>query len=772
MTTAVDIQQPAQPQQNATLQPNDHAPATSPTIAGTVTTITWASEETGFGIARLKADEAYLRYPCVNKGGICTLVGPIAKITPGEHLQVWGKMKEHPKYGPQVEVESFRLMEPKGYWELIHYLSKNVKGIEKVLAKAIVDKFGENTLAVIDHTPERLLEVHNVGDKRLKEIIAIWQEQREFRTLLMFATNIGIGGAALQKIYKKYKGRAVEVIRQDPYRLSRDIWGIGFKKADEIAKHLGVPELSPLRLTAAIEHILTEKSQQVGDCFQYAVELVQATIEFLNEPNTITNELIRRTLLDAVKNKKLVADGDKIYLPALYDAEQYVATVMGKIARDPMPLTLQGKKLDQAVSAAIQAFKFEPAPTQHEGVVKCLSSKISVLTGGPGTGKTSITQAIVHGFEKAGIQVTLMAPTGRAAKRMKEVIGRESSTIHRILFTKEKSLRESDDGGVPEHVRIGGVIILDEVSMVDVQLLKWLLKFVKLDAILVFVGDKDQLPSVGAGAVLRDLIESGVIAVTHLTQVFRQAAGSNISLAAADVNAGKMPNLNYFGRNHPVVQSDIYTVVKEDAEEQAQVALWCATEMPRQFGFDPIKDCQVLCPMRKGAAGVENMNGLLQKALNPSPSKFVERGAGIRWGIGDKVMQTSNDYLVGAMNGDLGSIVSMDVDGGKLAYLEVDFEGHVCKYTCGEEWEKLSLAYATTIHKSQGSEHKMVVLLMHTSHYMMLQRNLLYTAMTRGKKLVVQVVHPDALRHAVNNNKIARRNTMLAERLVQQVRAA
>lgn len=750
---------------------HSHQTAAGPeaSVSGTVDTVTWSDAESGYGIVKVRVDDQFKNFPCVGKNGICTIVGPLSRITPGERIQVWGKVTEHTRYGSQISVDRLVLMEPKGYTDLVKYLAKNVKYIDKVLARAIVDKFGENTLSVIDTTPERLLEVKAIGKKRLDEIKIIWQEQREYRQLLMFATSLGIGGAALEKIYDKYKGRAADMIRQDPYRLSRDIWGIGFKKADEIARHLGIQELSPLRMLAAVEHMIDERAKNVGDCFQYAIELVNNTVEFLADPRNINNDTIRRSILDGVQQKKLVADGDKIYLPNLHSAETTVARSIAQVACRPMPETLQGEPLQAAIEEALDNFGFEPAPAQREGVIRCLSNKVSVLTGGPGTGKTSITKAIVHGFEHAGITVTLMAPTGRAAKRMSEVIGRSATTIHRPLFMWEKTIRESDGTIRPEDLAIDGAIVLDECSMIDVELMRKLLRFIKPTAILVFVGDKDQLPSVGPGAVLRDLIECGGIPVTHLTQVFRQAKGSDISIAAAEVNRGAMPNLNLLGRNYPFVQSDLYAIYKEEPEDIAQVALSCVTQIAPKFGFDPMRDCQVLAPMHKGACGVATMNGLLQAVLNPNPVLSVDRGMGVRWGVGDKVMQLRNNYEVGALNGEIGTVVNMDVDGNQLRGLEVDFDGNLCKYNKATHWQELTLAYASTIHKLQGSECPVAIVLLHTSHYVMLQRNLLYTGMTRGKKLVIIVCHPHALNMAIQNNKIARRNTLLADRLIKQM---
>jgi exodeoxyribonuclease V alpha subunit len=734
-------------------------------VKGSVHTITFKNDESGFAILRLQVDEEFAHASFVSRANrICTIKGPLNKITVGEKIQVWGIIKPNKKYGPSLEVERVIVSEPKELTEIAKYLHSNVHLIGKKFAADIVAKFGYETIQIIDETPDRLREVAGIGDKRLEEIKKIWQEQREFRKLLMFCTQIGLSGNVLTKIHKKYRERAVEKIKEDPYRLSRDIWGIGFKKADEVAKHLGIEETSTIRIRAALEFQIDQRASLHGDCFCYAPELLQQTVQFLDMPEHITPEVVKRVILESVQQGYLVAEGNRLYLPEISIAENNTARSLAAIAKSPLPSKLKGDGLRALVDSAIKSVPFELAPSQRDAVARTLASKVSVITGGPGTGKTTITQCVVNAYLQAGMMVRLMAPTGRAAKRMSEVIGIGASTVHKVLFTLDKAVKE---GMTVEEVTMHGVIVIDEWSMGDIKLMDWLLKYVGQDAILVIIGDKDQLPSVGPGAVLRDMIECNVIAVSHLTQIFRQAQGSNICVAAERVNNGHMPMMYLLGREHGIPKNtDIFTVIKEDATQQAKAAVWCATTLARSLGFDPAKDCQVLSPMHKGDSGVQALNGLLQQALNPTPVASVDRGLGIRWGVGDKVMQTKNNYELGVLNGDIGIItdIAHDVDG-KLSWLVVDFEGESVKYEEAEDWMDLQLSYACTVHKMQGSEFPMIILVLHTSAYMMLQRNLVYTGMTRGKKVVVLVVNPTALAMAVQNNKVSRRNTFLSEKI-------
>jgi exodeoxyribonuclease V alpha subunit len=751
-------QAPAQPQSKSEVE-----------FDGVIDTITYANADSGWAVLKMRVDpQRYRNNPCVSRRNTVTLVGNLARVEIGQKLQVRGTIKQDRKWGPQIEVVNFSLMEPKSATEIQRYLSQNAFGIGKVMAKRIVDRFGENTLQVIDTQIERLEEIEGISTKRLEEMKKMWEEQKQYRKLLMFCTQAGISTVYLEKIYKKYGEAAINRITQDPYSLSRDIKGIGFKKADEIAKHLGIHELSEVRVRAAAEQVLDDAAGD-GNCFVWGAELTQRTHVFLEHPE-ITEDAITGILLRAIDVGILKREENRIYLPHLWRCENYVAKRMSHLLRQPMPEALIGDaNINKVLGAAAGALSVTLHETQCEAIYRTLTNKIAAVTGGPGTGKTTITKAFVAGFSATGLTITLLAPTGRAAKRMTTVIGYHARTIHRLLFQLDKAVKQNK---VPlEEVQLHGVVIVDETSMMDIELAAWLLKYLADDAVLVIVGDKDQLPSVGAGAVLRDLLECECVPSTRLTHIFRQAQSSKIIVNAHRINEGVMPLWDYFGRNHGYpMQSDFWCAIIEEADQQAQLATWCATELCRGFGWDPTKDCQVLAPMKNGAAGTYNLNASLQRAINPNPAKFIERIGGMRWGLGDKVMQLRNNYDLGVLNGDIGVIVDMVVDNGQLRGIKIDYEGEVIDYHGSDQWNDLTLSYASTIHKVQGSEFPFVIICLHTSHYMLLQRNLLYTGVTRGKERVILIANGSALSRAIGNNEVARRNTWLTPKITSLMR--
>jgi exodeoxyribonuclease V alpha subunit len=748
---------------------------------GRVDLVTFANAETGYAVIKVKVDpKRYRNDPCVNKQGRITICGKLARegtdgktatvAEPGEKIRVTGRMTHHPRFGTQVEVTTLSPLEPKGRTEMVEYLAKNVFRIGPTLATKIVEKLGPEAFKIIDANPDVLDDIPGIGAKRLGEIKKIWVEQGEYRSMLMFCTNLGITTTFIERIFKKYKSaaKAVEIIKADPYRLARDVDGIGFSRADDIAKHLGIHELSEVRIRAACEHILQEK-QQEGHCFQYSGELIADTVKFLDDQNI--NEGVVGTIVQrAIEQRILVLEEpNRLYLPGMAISEHFVAGRLKRLLSTPMPVQCQGEQsLKFILDAAAASTTVQLHPTQCEAIWRTLTSKVSVITGGPGVGKTTITKAVVAGFRKTGLPIMLLAPTGRAAKRMAEVIGTDAQTIHRHLFRLHTAVKKGE--ATLEQVRMRGVVIVDEVSMMDVKLAAWLLEYVDDTAVVVFVGDKDQLPSVGPGAVLRDLLRCEAVPKTMLTHIFRQAAGSKIIVNAHKINEGTMPMWDYLTRNSAWPQTDMWCAMIDDAEEQAQCVVWAATELAKQFGLDPVKDCMVLAPMKNGAAGVFNLNANLQRALNPQPPKSVERPGGVRWGVGDKVMQLKNNYNLGVLNGDIGVIVDVVVQDNALRELKVDFDGDLVTYSKGDQWMDLTLAYASTIHKVQGSESPMVVICCHTSHYMLLQRNLLYTGVTRGKKFVLLIAARAALSRAIGNNEVARRNTFLAEKVMKELR--
>lgn len=748
-------------------------------ISGEVKNITYRNPN-GFGVIRIVADSKYHSWPIVRSKGLVTIVGMVGNPMVGERLIAKGVVKDHPDFGLQLDARTILLTDPASIKATREYLEKNAYGINKILARRITDAFGEETFNVIDNTPEKLLEIPGIGEKKYDEIIKSWVAHRKEREWLKFAASAGIGSANAARARKLWGEDAEAIIRHDPYRMAREIDSIGFKTADEIAKRLGIQELSPVRLIACIEHELREGCGE-GHCFLYRVELTNKVFELLHATSPhVTVTLVTNMIDEAVKKGILIEEPNKtgdarIYLTKFHKHEVDVVKGLAEILNYPMPPELQGQSLEKALSVAAASFPYTPSDRQKEAMRTMLTNKVSVITGSPGTGKTAISQAAVKGFVSVGLPVTLLAPTGRAAKRMMEVIGLPAKTIHLELNARRRQSEENGNEDGLHYLQIRGVVLVDETSMVDIGLAAWLLSYLHPSCVLIFVGDKDQLPSVGPGAFLRDLLDSKVIPVTYLDQIFRQSAQSKIAVSAAQINQGFMPELFMFGGGRPIpTESDMVTCFLEDEAQIASQAVWAATAYATSLGFDPIKDCIVLSPQHSGHAGVANLNTMLQRTLNPNPSKVINRGMDTIWGIGDRVMQTKNNYRLEVCNGEIGQIVDLHIDpeNGKLNGVTVAFDGLGEKFYDGKgdlpEYNELKLAYASTIHKMQGSEFPMVVQVLHTRHFTMLQRNLIYTGITRGKKRVVLISHPRALDMAISNNKIAKRNTLLADRLIER----
>ena len=749
-------------------------------VTGVVDVVTFRNDETGYAIMKLKPDRQYRDHPVVDRKGRITLLGTLAQINLGDRVKVMGDLKSHSKFGPQINVTNFQLMQPQNLHELERYLAKNISSIGEEYAHRIVSRFGMETIDVIDKNPEQLCDIDGIGTKRLAQIKKHWIEHTDRRSLIVFFTRVGLSTTFIDKVQRKYGATSVERIKNDPYTLARDIEGIGFVTADGVAKQVGVHEVSNVRVRALAEHILNENAEQHGDCFMYSTDLLNAIMEFLEKNNTrIDVQRVTEWLDEAIELHILEREENRIYVSSMFHLENSVADYLVNLLckRSPLP-----EDLNKILETAIEAAGVTLHAKQLEAITKSMRAKVSVITGGPGTGKTTIIRCLLAGFLAAGLPVHLMAPTGRAAKRMREVMQYDAATIHRVLYPLGKAVSE---GSSAESVQIHGVVIVDEISMVDLKTFNWLLRFLADDVILVLVGDKDQLPSVGAGAVLRDLMNSHVIPVTELTEIFRQARGSDICEVAQTINRGEMPEMyaRAFGRNIGVpANTNFYTTMIPDASEQAKAAVWCATTFAERCGFNPLTDCQVLAPMYKGDAGVNNLNLLLQQALNPNPSTWVDRGMGVRWGIGDKLMQIKNNYPKEVFNGDIGVITEiLKQPDGALEKLVMNFDGQMVEFnrkpastkgheaSSGPEWSNLVLAYATTVHKVQGSEYPMVVMLLHPNHYTMLMRNLLYTGITRSRQRVVLIWHPQALEQAIRNNRVSRRNSFLAQKVQKNI---
>ena len=714
-------------------------------LEGVVERIVYVNEENHYTVAHLVPEGRGRVEPV-------TIVGNLAALNTGEIVRAQGRWVNHKQFGRQFVVEKFESVLPRTVVGIKKYLGSGlIKGIGETFADRIVDKFGEQTLEIIDNFSARLREVDGIGPERARRIKEAWTAQKSIRDIMIFLQGHGIGSAHAAKIYKQYGEQAISQVRENPYRLAKDIHGIGFKTADGIAAKLGIAKDSIHRLKAGVIYTLERATDDGHVCLPREM-LAQAATELLEtELASIENAI---NLL--VVGGDIVIEDDFVYLASLCRAERGVATkVRDLIAAG---LELPPLDIDKALVWVEQKTGVALAAAQQDAIRTALKSKMCVITGGPGVGKTTIVNDIVKILRAKNCQVLLAAPTGRAAKRMSETTGAPAQTIHRLLKY------DPHEGGFTHNERRplkGDMIIIDEVSMLDIMLANHLLKAIPLGASVVFVGDVDQLPSVGPGNFLRDLIDSGVVPVVRLTEIFRQAKDSSIITNAHRVNEGQMPEFDAPG------ESDFFFIHEEDPEQVlATIKKLCAERVPAKFGFDPMRDVQVLTPMHKGVCGSENLNRELQATLNPH-GPVVQR-FGRTYRVNDRVMQIRNNYDKDVFNGDLGRvkridlvdqqvIVEIDELGSKDSGREVTYEF--------DDLDELLPAYAISVHKSQGNEYPCVIVPLLTQHFVLLQRNLLYTAITRGKKLVILIGSKKALAIAIRNNKTAARFTRLRERL-------
>ncbi|MFY9279053.1 MAG: ATP-dependent RecD-like DNA helicase [Caldicoprobacterales bacterium] len=705
-------------------------------LSGVVERITYFSEESGYAVIKVKSKGYY---------DLITVVGNMAAVHVGSIVSLRGEWKIDSRYGKQFVVNSYEERLPATVTGIEKYLGSGlIKGIGPVNAKRIVKVFGSDTIKVIEEEPDRLLKVPGIGPKRIEMIKKAWQEQKEVKNIMLFLQSHGVSTSHGARIYKTYGDESLDIVRENPYRLADDIWGIGFKTADSIAQKLGFDPNSMERCRAGILYILNQLSNE-GHCFANYSQLIDETVKALN----LERDMIDKCINIMVEDGSLIREDDAIYLPPFYHSEVGVARRIREIISTPTPW--KAKEVDNIIDRIEKENKFKYDQTQREAIKKAVSSKLMVLTGGPGTGKTFTIQGIIKVFESMGAKIYLAAPTGRAAKRMSETTGREAKTIHRMLEYKPPQGYMRNIENNPLECQ---VLIIDETSMVDIILMYNLLKAVKNDTTVILVGDVDQLPSVGAGNVLLDIIDSGQVEVVKLTKIFRQAQHSTIITNAHRVNQGIFPVLK--GRKN----GDFFFIKREDPEEIVnEIRELCAKRLPNYYKVDPIDDIQVLCPMQRGLTGAANMNRVLQEALNRE-TRFIKYGGSI-YKVGDKVMQIRNNYDKNTFNGDIGRIANIDLEGKTV---EIDFDGSIVSYD-SSELDEIMLAYAITVHKSQGSEYKIVVAPFTSQHFMMLQRNLLYTCITRAKNVFVMVGTEKAVAIAVRNNKIMKRNTMLDKRL-------
>ena len=713
----------------------------SPTeaLAGLVERVTFHNEENGFCVLRVKAR---------GQRDLVTVVGHAASIAAGEWVQMSGTWFNDRTHGLQFKAAFLKASPPTTLEGIERYLGSGmIRGIGPVYAKKLVRAFGEDVFELIEQRPERLREVTGIGPKRAKRIVAGWAEQKVIREIMLFLHTNGVGTSRAVRIYKTYGAEAVQVISENPYRLARDIRGIGFLTADRVAEKLGIEKTAMIRVRAGLGYALAEAMDE-GHCGLPADELEVVTAKLIEVPPA----LIQTALTLELEAGELVADTVEqqrcIFLAGLYRAEQVIAERLCALSsgRPPWPEI----DVDKALPWVEARTGLTLAESQREAVRRALQSKVLVITGGPGVGKTTLVNSILRVIRAKGVEVALCAPTGRAAKRLSESTGLEGRTIHRLLEADPKT------GGFKRgetHPLACDMLVLDEASMVDVLLMRSLLNALPDEAALLVVGDVDQLPSVGPGQVLAGVINSGAVPVVRLTEVFRQAAQSRVVVNAHRINRGQMPELE------AVEGSDFYFVNAAEPEEGVHKLLSVVRDrIPARFGLDPIRDVQVLCPMNRGGLGARALNMELQQALNPPGELRVER-FGWTFGSGDKVMQVVNDYDRDVFNGDLGVITGLDLEEGELT---VSFDGREVAYGFGE-LDELVLAYATTIHKAQGSEYPAVVIPLTTQHYAMLARNLLYTGVTRGKRLVVLVGQRRALAIAIRNQGGRQRWSKLQE---------
>ena len=618
-----------------------------------------------------------------------------------------------------------------------------VKGVGPKFAKRIVQKFGKDTLDVIEEQPELLIEVGGIGRVRVERIKKSWQDQKEIKNIMLFLQGHEVSTSHATKIFKTYGSESIAVVKENPYRLADDIWGIGFKTADVIAEKLGIGKDKFIRLRSGILYALSKLSEN-GHCYAVREQLIETAEKLL----CVDGAELEITLDEMLRMEDVIRDEEAIYLPPFYFSEVGCAKRLRKLMKGCRRIVLDG----EAVTGQIQA---QPGviydEIQLEAIRVAVSSKVMVLTGGPGTGKTTTTLGIICAYQRAGCQVILAAPTGRAAKRMSEAAGMEAKTIHRLLEYKPPEGYQRNE----EKPLEGDVLILDECSMIDIMLMYNLLKAIPEHMALIMVGDTDQLPSVGAGNVLKDVMASGCIPVVRLSRIFRQAQGSRIILNAHRINKGEAIDMRG-GKD-----SDFFFASEETNEGIVErLVKYCTENLPRYYHADPLRDIQVLTPMQRGTVGAANLNQVLQEAMNPQ-GPALRRG-GVCYRIRDKVMQIRNDYDKEVFNGDIGTIRRVDLEDREIT---VDFDGREVAYDV-TELDELALAYATTIHKAQGSEYPIVVMPFSMSHFVMLQRNLLYTGVTRAKKILVLIGEKKAVFYAVRNGRMAERNTRLAERIL------
>ena len=721
-------------------------------LQGQIERVTYTNEENGYTVAKVKV---------YGRKDLVTVVGSLMTPTPGEIIRMNGEWVNHPRYGEQFKIVTYKSLVPASVYGIKKYLGSGlIKGIGPVMAGRIVGKFGEKTLDIIEDEIERLTEVDGIGKKRIGMIRKAWDDQKEIREVMIFLQTHGVSSAYATKIFREYGNRSIKVVQENPYRLATDIFGIGFLTADRIAEKLGFAKDSQLRTEAGIIYVLHQLSDEghvyypydplvakCRDVLEVDREVVDSSLASLKDSGRIIIEDLGRDAADTGKSDKAV------YLAKFHFSETSIVNRL-KILMDA-PKSVRKIDSDKAVEWVQKRLAITLAAKQA-GAVQCAAEdKVMIITGGPGTGKTTIINAILKIFSRLDVKTMLAAPTGRAAKRMSEATGNEAKTIHRML---EYSIQKGGFQKNELNPLDCDLLIIDEASMIDTILMHHLLKAVPPGATFILVGDVNQLPSVGAGSVLKDIIESDTIKVVELNEIFRQAKESLIIVNAHRINKGLLPLF----KSSEQRLDDFYFIEQEDPEEVLRIILEISKDrIPRRFGYDPVNEIQVLTPMHKGIVGAGNLNVELQKTLNPAQGGVTRGGWEFR--VNDKVMQVKNNYDKEVFNGDIGRIVGIDPENQEVI---ISFDEREVPYDY-TELDEIVLAYAVSVHKAQGSEYPVVIIPILTQHYILLQRNLVYTAVTRGRSLVVIVGTIKALAIGIKNDKTQKRYTYLKYRLRQ-----
>ncbi|MET7618119.1 ATP-dependent RecD-like DNA helicase [Streptomyces sp. NPDC005408] len=726
-------------------------------VEGVLERITYANEENGYTVARVDTGRG--------GGDLLTVVGSLLGAQPGESLRMEGRWASHPQYGKQFTVENYTTVLPATIQGIRRYLGSGlIKGIGPRIAERIVEHFGIDTLDIIEQEPKKLVEVPGLGPKRTKLIGAAWEEQKAIKEVMIFLQGVGVSTSIAVRIYKKYEDASISVVKNQPYRLAADVWGIGFLTADKIAQAVGIPHDSPERVKAGLQYALSQSTDQ-GHCFLPEEQLIADAVKLLQVDTGLVIECLAELAGEdegVVRDQVPAPDGGEpltaVYLVPFHRAEISLAAQLGRLLRTPddrMP-AFQDVVWDKALAWLAERTGAELAPEQEQAVRLALTSKVAVLTGGPGCGKSFTVRSIVELARAKKAKVVLAAPTGRAAKRLAELAGADASTVHRLL-----ELKPGGDAAYDRDRPLDAdLVVVDEASMLDLLLANKLVKAVAPGAHLLLVGDVDQLPSVGAGEVLRDLLaDGGPVPCVRLTRIFRQAKQSGVVTNAHRINSGVQPITSGL--------SDFFLFVEEETEDAGKLTVdVAARRIPAKFGLDPRRDVQVLAPMHRGPAGAGTLNGLLQQAITPARPDLPEKRFGGRvFRVGDKVTQIRNNYEKGkngVFNGTVGVVTSIQLDDQRLTVLTDEDEEVSYDF---DELDELAHAYAVTIHRSQGSEYPAVVIPVTTGAWMMLQRNLLYTAVTRARKLVVLVGSRKAIGQAVRTVSAGRRFTALDHRL-------